>query len=81
MPNALDAARGQGCLSSLIAFVLSEGWDVSRAESGRVVFSRAGLPPIFTGLSCKRDDDVRTRFPQRKADPVADHLGRGAHDG
>lgn len=81
MPNALDAASGQGRLSSLIAFALSEGWDVSRTECGRVVFSKDGLPPIFAGLSCNRDDDVRTRFPQRQADAVADQLGRGARDG
>lgn len=36
-------------LKPLIEFVIREGWKVSIAPGGQLIFEKAGLPTIFTG--------------------------------
>lgn len=52
MPNAREPAGGRPRLSALIAFALREGWKVSRPSGRCIVLSKAGMPPIFSGLPC-----------------------------
>lgn len=56
MPSARSVVSGRRRLYSLIAFALREGWTITRTAAGRIVLSKAGLPAIFTGFPCDRDD-------------------------
>ena len=76
MPSARDPGRNHIRLSSLVAFALNEGWQVSRTDGGRLVFSRRGLPPIFTGFPCDRDGNTQAQRPP-DAEASRSYRGRG----
>lgn len=49
MPNARDLCRGHKRLRPLVEYALNEGWQVVRTPGGHLKFTKAGLPPVFTG--------------------------------
>lgn len=81
MPSARNVAQGRRRLSSLIAFALRDGWTVSRTAGGRIVLSRAGLPAIFIGFPCDRDDHNPALLRRRKADTRGNRWWRGISHG
>ncbi|HGW5375657.1 TPA: hypothetical protein ACNIJL_004687 [Pseudomonas aeruginosa] len=51
MANARELARGREPLRGLIAFALSEGWQVRRTTNGHLKFSKPGHTAIYTGTT------------------------------
>jgi len=74
MPSARDLARGRSRMLPLIVFTLREGWNVSRAASGRLTFDKAGLPPIFTG-SVPTDRQSGLASPRRAPEKTGGRHG------
>lgn len=82
MPNPHDLSRGHKRLRPLIEYALSEGWQVVRTAGGHLKFTKAGLPPVFTGSTASdhradRNARAQLRRAGQRAAASADHRSSG----
>lgn len=87
MPNPHDLCRGHKRLRALIEYALSEGWQVVRTPGGHLKFTKAGLPPVYTGSTAsdhRADRNARARLRRAgqhaaaaDGDPSAGEPGHG----
>ena len=74
MPNARDLCRGHKRLRPLIEYALNDGWQVVRTPGGHLKFTKAGLPPVFTGSTAsdhRADHNARAQLRRAGRQPAA----------
>lgn len=76
MPDRRDLCRGHKSLWPLIEYALSEGWQVVHTAGDHLKFTKAGLPPLFTGSTA-----TDCRAGQQAVFTESDHSNGGAEHG